>query len=220
MLKRLKAISDLVNNNSYVIDIGCDHALLDIYLIDNKKDIKVIASDINKKALNQGIKNANNRPIDFRLGNGLEVIENETIDTIIIAGSGGIKQIDIIKKDINRLKTIEKIILQPNNEIMRVRKEICKLGFYIDKETLIYEKKHFYTIILFKRGSYKYAYKELYLGPILMHKKDKTYQKWLEYEYKKHMKILPKLGIKDNERKNKIIKQINIIRKKQDDLKN
>ena len=34
--KRLEAISSLVPVNSNIIDIGCDHALLDIYLIQNK----------------------------------------------------------------------------------------------------------------------------------------------------------------------------------------
>ena len=34
--KRLEAISSLVPINSNVIDIGCDHALLDIYLYQNK----------------------------------------------------------------------------------------------------------------------------------------------------------------------------------------
>ena len=33
---RLKQIGDLVDTNSLVLDIGCDHALLDIYLVENK----------------------------------------------------------------------------------------------------------------------------------------------------------------------------------------
>ena len=31
--KRLEAISSLIPNKSKVIDIGCDHGLLDIYLL-------------------------------------------------------------------------------------------------------------------------------------------------------------------------------------------
>ena len=34
--KRLDAISSLVPINSKVVDIGCDHGLLDIYLYQNK----------------------------------------------------------------------------------------------------------------------------------------------------------------------------------------
>ena len=49
---RLAAIASLVPLKSSVIDIGCDHALLDIYLYQNKQVEKIIASDINENALN------------------------------------------------------------------------------------------------------------------------------------------------------------------------
>ena len=32
---RLKAVADLVDNNKIIADIGCDHALLSIYLVEN-----------------------------------------------------------------------------------------------------------------------------------------------------------------------------------------
>ena len=50
--KRLEAISSLIPNNSKIIDIGCDHGLLDIYLYQKKISTKLIASDINENALN------------------------------------------------------------------------------------------------------------------------------------------------------------------------
>ena len=53
--KRLEAISSLLPINSNIIDIGCDHALLDIYIFQNNIANKIIASDINPNAL----KNAN-----------------------------------------------------------------------------------------------------------------------------------------------------------------
>ena len=34
---RLKAIGDLVEANSFCLDVGCDHGLLDIYLVQRKK---------------------------------------------------------------------------------------------------------------------------------------------------------------------------------------
>ena len=50
--KRLELIASFIPDNSKVIDIGCDHGLLDIYLYQNKKNISIIASDINEQALN------------------------------------------------------------------------------------------------------------------------------------------------------------------------
>ena len=36
---RLKKIGDLVEANSFCLDVGCDHALLDIYLVKKNKNI-------------------------------------------------------------------------------------------------------------------------------------------------------------------------------------
>ena len=51
--KRLKVIGDLVPDNSFILDIGCDHALLDIYVVTKNKNVKAIASDINEGPLKQ-----------------------------------------------------------------------------------------------------------------------------------------------------------------------
>ena len=46
--KRLECIASFVNDDMSLVDVGCDHALLDIYLCQVKKNIKIIASDINE----------------------------------------------------------------------------------------------------------------------------------------------------------------------------
>ena len=50
--KRLASIASYVEDDASLIDIGCDHGLLDIYLYQTKKNIKIIASDVNQNALN------------------------------------------------------------------------------------------------------------------------------------------------------------------------
>ena len=35
--ERLNRVASYVDDNSYIIDVGCDHALLDIYLVKTKK---------------------------------------------------------------------------------------------------------------------------------------------------------------------------------------
>ena len=54
--KRLLSIADFVSEDDELVDVGCDHGLLSIYLISNKKCKRVIASDINKNALTDGKK--------------------------------------------------------------------------------------------------------------------------------------------------------------------
>ena len=49
--KRLLEISKYVDKNDSVLDLGCDHAYLSIYLKKNNLCKNVIASDISEKAL-------------------------------------------------------------------------------------------------------------------------------------------------------------------------
>ena len=53
--KRLESVASLVEDNRSIIDIGCDHALLSIYIALNKKPNRVIASD-NKEGPLEGAK--------------------------------------------------------------------------------------------------------------------------------------------------------------------
>ena len=54
---RLKSLCKYVEKTDKIIDIGCDHALLDIYLIKNKYSDYLIVSDIHEDALKSGIDN-------------------------------------------------------------------------------------------------------------------------------------------------------------------
>ena len=179
--KRLKVVADYIDDNSKVIDIGCDHGLLSIYLVNNKKNIKVIASDINNNALSSARSNIKEYKledkIDIRLGKGLEVVSPEEIDTIVIAGMGSNTIVGILKYAKDKLKYVDNIIIQSNTDLYFLRKNITKLGYYIEDETLVEDKNIIYTVIKLKKGTRRYNYKELYLGPILINKKDKLFIK-------------------------------------------
>ena len=107
--KRLKAITEFVDKEDRIIDIGCDHALLDIYIKENIKNRKIIASDIHEGAIKQAKKNIEKysmeRKISLRLGDGLDVIKEGEVDTIIIAGMG-YNNIEKILSNSEKLKDI------------------------------------------------------------------------------------------------------------------
>ena len=56
--KRLKEIAAYVEKDSYVLDVGCDHALLDIYLIRENICKKTMASDIHEGPLKKAKENS------------------------------------------------------------------------------------------------------------------------------------------------------------------
>jgi len=212
---RLEAISSLVPNNSKVIDIGCDHGLLDIYLYQKNISNKIIASDINENALNNAKENIkkNNLEsiIETRLGNGLDTLKNtDDIDTIIISGMGAHTAVGIIKNNIQKLMHITTIIIQSNTKIEFLRKEMTKLNYIIKDEMLVEDNKKIYTIIKFKKGKRKYNKKELFFGPILLEKNSQLFQKNNQIELEKLklvLKMMPKNKIID---RYKIKKKINM----------
>lgn len=198
--KRLKAVGDLVLENSSFIDIGCDHALLDIYLATkkDKKYKKIVASDSKEGPLKQAEKNIkqNNltNNIELRLGNGLDIYTDD-IDTIIISGMGGRNMIGIFKNNLSCLKTIDTIILSPNNYQIDVKKFLTKSGYKIDNEVLVKENKFIYQVLRFTKGKKHYNKKEYFFGPILLNKKDKLFYEYYKREQKSRkilLDILPK----------------------------
>ena len=192
---RLKLISEFVPLNSKVMDIGCDHGLLDIYLYQNRIVKKIIASDINFSALNNAIENikANKleKEIETRLSDGLENIHAEDeIDTLVIAGMGSNTIVNMLKKDIKKLDKIKTIIIQSNTKLEFLRSEIVKLNYYIADEAIIEDNKKIYIVIKFIKGRRKYTKKELYFGPILLSTKSLVFQKYTKDNLKKLQCIL------------------------------
>lgn len=200
--KRLKSIALLVPPNSNVIDIGCDHGLLDIYLYQQKISKKIIASDINELALNNAKENIkkNNLEniIETRIGNGLEkVTKKDNIDTIIISGMGANTIIGIIKKNLEKLTNINTIIIQSNTKTELIRKEMIKLNYQINDEEIVKENNKIYIIIKFIKSQkkIKYTKKELYFGPIILKKNSPLFKEYQQKELKKLLiikKMIPK----------------------------
>lgn len=182
---RLKHIGDLVEANSFCLDIGCDHAFLDIYLVKQNKNIKAIATDIAECPVKQARENIKREgledTIEVRLGNGLDTYSDE-VNTVIIAGMGGRNMIGIFKNNMKVLKKIDTIIVSPNNYQIDVKKFLTKNGFYIDDEELVKEKKFIYQIIKFKRGRKHYTRKEFFFGPVLLKKKGNLFEEYYKRE--------------------------------------
>ena len=199
---RLKEIASFIPDNVKMVDIGCDHALLDIYLYKNRKNIKIIASDINENALEQARKNIKKYKLDkfieTRLSNGLDNINSNEIDAIVISGMGSHTIVGILRMNQKKIINVDNIIIQSNNHIDFLRERIIELNYYIDSEKLVKDNNIIYTIISFKKGKKRYNKKEIFFGPYLLKEnsnlfkeKNKQDLEKLEYLYK----IIPKSHI-------------------------
>ncbi len=196
--ERLKSLVKYINKKDRVADIGCDHALLSIYLIKNKKCNDIISTDINANALNNAINNISkyklNNKIKTKLGPGLEPINNENVDTLIISGMGSATIIHMFK---NISKTY-KIITQSNNNYYELRKYFTNNGYYIKNEDMVFENNKYYINIVFFPGKVRYNKKELLFGPLLIkNKKNNKYFSYLLEKYSTIIKKIPLSNIKE-----------------------
>ncbi len=214
--ERLKKIGDLVDKDSLCLDIGCDHALLDIYLVKEKHQKKAVAADIKEGPLlkaKENIKKYNlDKEVEIRLGDGLATYSDD-IDTAIASGIGGRTIIGIFKKNLKVTRSLKQIIISPNNYQKDVRSFFTKVGFYIETEELVKDGKYIYQIIKFKKGKKHYSKKDLFFGPCLLTKKDKLFKEYFTRELTSRIITLKLLPKNYRLKKYKTKKEIKIIKK-------
>ena len=147
---RLKSLASLVEKNDQIVDVGCDHGLLSIYLVENKLCKKVIASDVNQNALNSAIKNISLRKLDIEtvLSDGINDVNLKGINTLIISGMGTSTILHILSDD-SKLKNIKKLILQSNNDHAILRRELNRKGYFLEQEVVLNDKGKWYVTIFY-----------------------------------------------------------------------
>lgn len=189
--KRLETIANLIPTNSKIIDVGCDHALLDIYLA-LEKNCECIASDINKNALDQAKYNISRfhvKKVITMLTDGLEGITIEPSDIVVISGMGTLTIKDILE---NRVLS-NRMIISTQTDFEELRRYVTSLGYKIQDEKYVEEKKKNYIIMDFVKGSANYSDEDFKFGPILKHNIH-----FLQNEQEKLLEIIEKIPTDDD----------------------
>ena len=213
---RLKTTAEIVLNkkSNKIIDVGCDHALLDIYLLQIDSSLKIVASDNKKLPLENAKKNIEKysflNKIEVCLKDGIENIDKD-IDTVIISGMGCETIIEILNRSKQELEHVNRLIISSNNKYPQLREEITKLGFIISDEKIVYEDNKYYIIIEFIKGNKKYTKKELFFGPILLKNKNELFNNYYQMIKENDRKIINNLT--NDDKKRSIKKEINDIEK-------
>ena len=196
--------------------MGCDHALLSIYVVLNKKNVKAIASDINEgplKTAKCNVKKYNlENKIIIKQENGLNAYQNG-VDTVILAGLGSTTIVNILERKKEVLDNINRLIISSNNDYYYLRKSIIRLGYKIVNEKIVCDKKKYYPIIVFEKGKEKYNKFELKYGPILVKEKDDVFIDYLTLNRNKLIKICNSLSGKYLFKKIILKREIKLINK-------
>ena len=130
---RLLKIASLVDNGKRIADIGTDHGYIPVYLLNQNKIQYAILGDVNKGPLENARKEVTRNKlqdkVDLRLGSGIEVLKENEVDEIIIAGMGGMLINNLLKANEKVAHTTEKLILQPMQAPEELRMFLYQNGY-------------------------------------------------------------------------------------------
>lgn len=201
--KRLNWIINEMDKADVIMDVGTDHGYIAIELIKRNIAHKVIASDINKDPLNKAKLNVSleglSSKIDLRLGGGLAPVKNNEVQGVLIAGMGGNLIRDILEKDIDKVKNMKYLVLQPaqNPEVLR---EYLYTGNYevIDEDVCEDEGKYYELFKVRYKENNSTKLEEIFyeISPALLNKKSEVFKSYLHEKADKYKKV--QSFIKDN----------------------
>ena len=210
--KRLETIATFINEEDNVLDIGCEHALLDIYL-SKKYNKTYYESDLRESALDMARSNIKKYDADkviLKCGNGLEVLDDSSnVNTVVISGMGYMS-ITHILRNIKCKKNINKLVIQSNSNSEIVRKFMIKNNFYIEKESIVLDKNIYYIVSVFKRGKRKYSNIEKEIGIM----EDDILKDYIKIELKKNEILLSVIPKKNFIKRFEVKKKIKYLNKK------
>lgn len=203
--KRLNAVASFVPKGAQAIDIGCDHGYLGIYLVKENLVKSIILTDIKESALNQAKKNILKAKLDIKtiLTNGLENVNTNDLDTIIISGMGTKTIIDILNTGC--LERIENLVLSSNNNLYELRDYVESMGFYLQDEVTVLEHGIYNVITYFNRIPRKWPLRVMKYGIAKPDKKE-----YYEYLIQTNKDIYQKIPKKN------IFKRLELIKEKHD----
>ena len=100
--KRMQSVADMIQPCDAVGDIGCDHAFVSIYLVEQRRAKRVIASDVRRGPIAIAKRNIEamnlSDQIEIRMGDGLDTIVPGEVNAVVLAGMGGMLMIDILER--------------------------------------------------------------------------------------------------------------------------
>ena len=188
--KRLREIAGMVSGKR-LIDIGTDHGLLPIFLLEQETVKRAVGVDCSALALQQARVNRERSFMGENLkilhSNGLKEVHLKEGDSVVLAGMGGGLMTQILAPA--QLGHCHQIIIQPNKDLPMIREFLSKRGWKIAQETIIKYQKKLYVTIAWKRGVQTLSGKEIHLGLKFLERRPAFWCHWIEGECRRLLKI-------------------------------
>ena len=153
---RLQLLADMVPAGSRLADVGTDHGYLPVYLLQQGRISRAIASDIVDGPLQHARQTAAEYEvdgIDFRLCPGLDAIAPHEADTVVIAGMGGETIQAILSAAPWTADGSHLLLLQPMTKVEYLRKWLVDNEYAFTEERLVWDKDHLYPVFAVRGGT-------------------------------------------------------------------
>lgn len=181
---RLETVASFVPSGARLLDVGSDHAYLPLALVEKGQLAFAVAGEVVEGPYQSALANVREagreEQIIVRLANGLAAWEDaDQIDTITICGMGGRLIADILEAGKERLVSINRLILQPNNREDELRDWLADNGFALIAEEILTENGKFYEILVAEPGQMTLTALTRRFGPFLSREVSSVFRdKW------------------------------------------
>lgn len=196
--KRLQAVADMITPGNSLADIGTDHGYIPIYMAYSGKTSLAIAMDVNQGPLTRAIQNIERYKVQSlvqtRLSDGLQGLVPGEVETIVIAGMGGLLTIRILTDGMELARSVKEIILSPHSDIHLVREFLVHQNYFIQSEDMVFDEGKYYWILKITPGHMESCEDEfLHFGGFLLQEKHPVLKGYLLKELDKRNLILQRL---------------------------
>lgn len=184
--RRLEAVASYVPQGARLADVGSDHAYLPLFLVEQGRIDFAVAGEVVQGPYQSALQNVEQADqsdkISVRLANGLAAVElADQVSTVTIAGMGGRLIAEILEAGKDKLFSVERLVLQPNNREDDVRRWLVAHDFQLVAEEILEENDKIYEILVAEKGNVDLTADQLRFGPYLLEEQSATFQKkWLK----------------------------------------
>lgn len=191
--RRLKALTEMVSAGKSVVDVGCDHGFVSIYLVQNGISPKVLAMDVRKGPLSRAqehiVEYGVEEQIQTRLSDGLCAYRTGEAESLVCAGMGGRLMMKILTDSREKVRMLDELILQPQSELPAFRRFLKEEGYLVLDENILCEEGKYYFLfkVTFKEDSLEEECcgeeAELYekYGRLLLQRRHPVLREYLEF---------------------------------------
>ncbi|MDR1210084.1 MAG: class I SAM-dependent methyltransferase [Clostridiales bacterium] len=147
---RLRAVADMLRARS-MCDVGCDHAMLPVWLAATGRIDRAAACDIAPGPLAAARRKIDawslGGVVETRLGNGLRAVAPGEFEECVIAGMGGLNIIEILEAAPETARAFSGIVLVPHRDWDRVAEWAAVNGRIVTAAARVIEGKKIYNIL-------------------------------------------------------------------------